>query len=272
MEVKAVNSPSSIFVSSTINSAGILQKAADLAKKLELPFFERVAEDLSAFVLAYTPEGLELLQPSSGGKKSLHRLLFVDFVRGKNAYRLKKDCSIKQPLARAVGIKSGHRPRVLDGTGGLGGDSFVLASLGCQVTMCERSPIIAALLADGLQRATETEGAVASIAQRMHLVVGDAASYLNYCPESYSTVYLDPMYPHREDSALNRQSMRIIRTLVGDDQDSGELLTLAVAHATNRVVVKRPRLAPPLTEGAPSHIISMKNSRFDIYLTFNSDR
>ncbi|MDK9707827.1 MAG: class I SAM-dependent methyltransferase [Desulforhopalus sp.] len=267
-----MNPPPSILVSSTINSVGILQKAADLAKKLGLPFVERVTEDLSDFVLAYTPEGLALLHASAGGKKTLHRLLFVDFVGGKNAYRLHKDCSIKQPLARAAGIKSGLRPEVLDGTAGLGADAFVLASLGCQVTMCERSPVIAALLADGLQRARENKGTIANITQRMRLMEGDAANYLHHCAENYSTVYLDPMYPHREDSALNRQSMRIIRALAGDDQDSGELLTLAVAHATNRVVVKRPRLAPPLTEDAPSHIISMKNSRFDIYLTFNSCR
>ncbi|EKD39308.1 MAG: hypothetical protein ACD_75C00442G0001, partial [uncultured bacterium] len=37
----------------------------------------------------------------------------------------------------------------------------------------------------------------------------------------------------------------------------------------NRVVVKRPRLAPTLTGAVPSHVITMKNSRFDIYLTFN---
>ncbi len=260
--------PLSISVSSTIHSAIFLQKAVDLANKLELPFVDQVSECFSDFVLSYTPEGLKLLQPLPGSKKP-QCLLFIDFVHGKNGYRLAKDCTIKQPLARAVGIKPGFRPVILDGTGGLGGDAFVLASLGCQVTMCERSPIIAALLEDGLQRAKKEEKTAGIIEQRLRLVVADTHNYLQKSPEIYTTVYLDPMYPHRLDSALNRQSMRTIRTLVGDDQDCGLLLEFAIKRARNRVVVKRPRQAPLLTEHIPSHQITAKNSRFDVYLTFS---
>lgn len=258
----------SISVSSTIDSVFFLQKAVDQAKKLGLLFIDRIAQCESDVVLAYTPEGLQLLQPSPGSKKP-HCLLFVDFVRGKNGYRLAKDCTIKQPLARAAGIKPGFRPRVFDGTGGLGGDAFVLASLGCQVTVCERSPILAALLEDGLQRAAQENKTAAIVKERLRLVVADSQTYLQQSQEVFDTVYLDPMYPHRHDAALNRQAMRTIRSLVGDDQDSDLLLVLALKQAGNRVVVKRPRPAPPLTEQVPSHSITMKNSRFDIYLTFN---
>ncbi len=263
--------PPSISVSSTIHSAIFLQKAVDLANKLELPFVERVSECLSHLLLAYTPEGLKLLQALPDSKK-LHSLLFVDFVNGKNGYRLAKDCTIRQPLARAIGIKPGFRPVVLDGTGGLGGDAFVLASLGCQVTICERSQIVAALLEDGLQRAIQEEKTAAIVKQRVRLVVADTQNYLQQNPETYFTVYLDPIYPHRPDSALNRQSMRTIRTLVGDDQDCGHLLEFAITRAENRVVVKRPRPAPLLTEHIPSHEITAKNSRFDVYLTFNKQQ
>ncbi len=262
--------PLSIVVSSTIYSSTILQKAAELAKRLHLPFVEHISEHSGDLLLAYTAEGLELLQPTFDGKKP-RRLLFVDFVHGKNAYRLAKDRTIKQPLARAVGIKSGIRPRILDGTGGLGGDAFVLASLGCRVTICERSPIIGALLEDGLERGRQEPRTNEIIAERLQLIVTEARTYLQQSSEDFSTVYLDPMYPHRDDCALNRQSMRIIRTLVGDDQDSGHLLAAAIKKATNRAVVKRPHTAPSLTEHIPSHSIFMKNSRFDIYLTF-SDR
>ena len=261
--------PLSISVSSTIHSAIFLQKAVDLAKKLELPYVDQVSPCLSDLLLAYTAEGLKLLQ-FLPGLRNPRCLLFVDFVHGKNGYRLAKDCTVKQPLARANGIKPGFRPNVLDGTGGLGGDAFVLASLGCRVTMCERSPIIAALLHDGLQRAAQEERTAAIIKKRLQLVFTNTQTYLRQCQEIYATVYLDPMYPHRHDSALNRQSMRTIRTLVGDDQDCGLLLETAIKQAGNRVVVKRPRSAPTLTEQVPSHSIAMKNSRFDIYLTFNN--
>ena len=258
----------SISVSSTINSAIFLQKAADLAKKLDLSLVEQISSSVSGLILAYTPDGLQLLQNVPGSKKP-HCLLFVDFVHGKNGYRLANNCTTKQPFARSVGIKPGFRPEVLDGTGGLGSDAFVLASLGCRVTMCERSPILAALLEDGLQRAAQEKKTASIIEERLQLVVADTQSYLQQCRDVYSTVYLDPMYPHRHDSALNRQSMRTIRTLVGDDQDCGALLKIALKKAENRVVVKRPKSAPTLTEHIPSHIVPMKNSRFDIYLTFN---
>ena len=41
-------------------------------------------------------------------------------------------------IARAIGLNSPTAPHVLDATAGLGGDAFVLASLGCPVTMVER--------------------------------------------------------------------------------------------------------------------------------------
>jgi len=257
-----------ISVSSTINSSIFLQKAVALANKLNLPFVEQTKHCLTDLLLAYTLDGLKLLQLLPDNKNP-RCLLYVDLVYGKNGYRLAHDSTIKQPLARAIGIKPGFRPNVLDGTGGLGSDGFVLASLGCHVTMCERSPIIAALLEDGLQRAAQERSTIEITTQRLRLVATDTKSYLNQCNEVFSTIYLDPMYPNNQESALNRQSMRAIRMLVGDDQDSGQLLTAAINKASNRVVVKRPRLAPLLTERHPSHCLAMKSSRFDIYLTFN---
>lgn len=55
-------------------------------------------------------------------------------------------------IAKAVGIQQGVRPRVLDATAGLGKDAFVLASLGCEMSLIERQPLIGALLEDGLAR------------------------------------------------------------------------------------------------------------------------
>lgn len=259
---------SSISVSSTINSATILQKAAELAAKLNLPFISSIDKRSSEFVLAYTPQGLQLLHMPFSSQKSIS-LLFVDFVHGKNGFRLSQNCTIKQPIARAAGIKPGVRPTILDGTAGLGADTFVLASLGCRVTMCERSPIVGALLEDGLYRAA-LEEKTAGIAGRIKLVIEDTQEYLRRQNESFQTIYLDPMYPHKNQTALNKLTLRVIRSLVGDDQDGDTLLETARETAENRVVVKRPLKAPLLSASQPSHAILMKNSRFDIYLTFKS--
>jgi len=268
MKAKEMKPPLAISVSSTINSPTILLKAADLAKQLGLPFVPAMAECPAEALLVYTQEGLKLVHAPLSVKNP-RCLLYIDFVHGKNGYRLARDRTIKQPLARAAGIKAGYRPNIFDGTGGLGGDALVLASLGCQVTMCERSPILGALLEDAMLRAADDPATAAIIDHRLRLVTADSKTYLEQCRQAYATIYLDPMYPHRRDSALNQQAMRTIRTLVGDDCDSGALLDIAVTRAGNRVVVKRPRHAPTLTARLPSHVIATKNSRFDIYLTFN---
>lgn len=255
----------SIRVSSTIDSSIFLQKALALGEKLGLPTAPCLAQCEPGLILAVTPDGLQLLEQRYPGKRPAI-LLAIDFVRGKNGYRLSKERTIKQPLARAVGIKPGYRPWVLDATGGLGGDALVLAGLGCQVTMCERSPILAALLEDALSRANQSSSPAASAAGRIRLLPVDARHHLAECPQAYASIYLDPMYPSKEHSALNRQTMRTIRTLVGDDQDGAQLLALARQYAGERVAVKRPRSAPHLGNSTPAHSILMKNSRFDVYL------
>ena len=80
-------------------------------------------------------------------------------------------------------------------------------------------------------------------------------------------IFLDPMFPERTKSSLVKKEMRILRRLSGDDASGPELLAVALLRVRNRVVVKRPRLAPPLlNHPEPSHRISGKSSRFDVYL------
>ena len=254
----------SIAVSSTTDSPTILQKAVDLATKLGLTVEQSPLASGRQWWLDCSPDGLRLLQ-SANGRTTCR--LFVDFVSGKNGFRHAHHCTVKQPLARAIGIKRGHRPTVFDGTAGLGADAWVVASLGCQVTMCERAPLLHALLADGLLRAATATATAAAVRARMRLVPGEATTYLRCAQQSYQVVYLDPMYPVRRGSALNSLALRTLRDLVGDDHDSGALLEAGLAVATERVVVKRPRGAPPLTGLMPSHATGSKKVRFDIYLT-----
>lgn len=260
-----------IFVSSTIDSSIILQKAVALAAKLNLPFAASPDQRTTEFVLAYTSKGLQILHlPFTTQKQKTICLLFVDFVHGKNGFRLAQNCTSKQPLARAAGVKPGYRPTILDATAGCGVDGFVLASLGCRVMMCERSPILGALLEDGLERAAREPRTAEIVEQRIKLKLGDSRDYLHNTSDTFHTIYLDPMYPDHQSSALNKQTLRTIRALVGGDPDGTALLETALKKAKNRVVVKRPHKAPLLSALQPSHVIAMKNSRFDVYLTFEA--
>ena len=170
-----------------------------------------------------------------------------------------------QMIAKAVGVAPGVRPRVLDATAGLGRDAFVLASLGCEMTLIERQPLIAALLEDGLARAA-LSAEVAPIVARMHLLVGNAIELMTgWAQEPPQVIYLDPMFPHRDKSALVKKEMRLFRPFVGDDLDAPALLEAALALASHRVVVKRPRKAPIIEGQKPGYVLEGKSSRYDIY-------
>jgi 16S rRNA (guanine1516-N2)-methyltransferase len=258
--------PLMITVSSTSLSETILQKAQAQAKNLHIPF-ALPGQINSRYILNYTDDRVELcINPAHTGKSKFSPI-FVDFLHGNSAYRHASNCTIKQPLARAVGIKPGFRPDIFDATAGLGGDSFVLACLGCEVILNERSPIIGTLLADGLERASRAPKTAEIISTRMRLVISESHNQLKRLDHKPYTIYLDPMYPHSGKAALNKKEMRMIRDIVGDDCDCNQLLETALSSAGNRVAVKRPKGAEYLGGLKPSHEITMKNSRFDVYLT-----
>lgn len=189
--------------------------------------------------------------------------LEIDFTSGAVAHRLRFGGGLGQDLPKAVGMKKGHRPHVVDATAGLGRDSFLLASLGAEVTMIERSAHMHALLEAALEKARA--GELAEIVGRMSLLQGDAKALLpGLTPE---VVLVDPMHPPRGNSALVKQEMRQLRAIVGEDTDSVSLIEAALKAATNRVVLKWPRKAD-LPEGlpTPSHQILGKSTRYDVWM------
>ncbi|MDM7859195.1 class I SAM-dependent methyltransferase [Alteromonas sp. ASW11-36] len=197
----------------------------------------------------------------------------VDFLSSALAYRRAKGGGKSELLVKAIGIKGSQDYRVIDATAGLGTDSFVLASNGCNVTMLERSPLVAALLADALTR-MHSNAPDHELCQRLHLSRGDSVTQLSQwakIPESEhqrpDAIYLDPMFPHRKKSALVKKEMQALQQLLGVDPDADRLLEPALALATKRVVVKRPASAPFLAERKPNVSMSSKKHRFDIYFT-----
>jgi len=192
--------------------------------------------------------------------------IVIDFVSGKLAYRRKYGHTGGEAISKAVGIKKGKRPTIVDATAGLGRDAFVLATMGCRVHMIERSKIIATLLEDGLRRAEQDEKIGRLLSEKLTLTCGDSREELTHPPFEPEVIYLDPMFPHKDKSALVKKEMRIVQEVVGQNEDAGELLNVALTIATNRVVVKRPAYANYLSDIKPQASIKTKKHRFDIYL------
>lgn len=196
-----------------------------------------------------------------------HGAVFADFVDGAARHRREQGGGRGQPVARAIGLKGGQAlPAIVDATAGLGRDAFVLASLGCEVRLVERSPVAAALLHDALDRAS-TAPEVMAITARMRLVHANAIDWLAALDEAErpDVVYLDPMFPDTGKSAAAKKDMQAFQSVIGDDLDSGALLAAALSAARARVVVKRPRLGETIAGRQPSGQIVGKSTRFDLY-------
>ncbi|KAA5966101.1 16S rRNA (guanine(1516)-N(2))-methyltransferase RsmJ [Pantoea sp. M_9] len=218
-------------------------------------------DETAPLALVLTSAHLELRkrdEPKLGG-------IFVDFVSGAMAHRRKFGGGRGEAVAKAVGIKGGYLPDVVDATAGLGRDAFVLAALGCRVRMLERHPVVAALLEDGLQRGyadSEIGGWLRERLTLLHVASQQALSDITPAPD---VVYLDPMYPHRQKSAMVKKEMRVFQSLVGADEDADALLEPARRLAKKRIVVKRPDYAPLLAGVVTQSAVVTKSHRFDIY-------
>ncbi len=248
-----------------VGNNGDAEIASGFAQRLGLEVLEGVINPIKEqrfpLLMIYDQYGPSLVQTGKGAPGPVN----ADFLSGTVDHRRKFGGGKGQLIAKAVGLKPGIVPHVLDATAGLGKDAFVLASLGCEVTLLERSPVVAELLAAGLARARRSYD-VAYIVSLMTMINADSIEWLTDKSEHVADViYLDPMFPDRDKSSLVKKEMRLFKPLVGGDLDAASLLSAALEKARYRVVVKRPRKAPEIEGVKPSLKIEGKSSRYDIY-------
>ncbi|MBL4763170.1 MAG: class I SAM-dependent methyltransferase [Gammaproteobacteria bacterium] len=241
-------------------------QARHLAKELDLSL-DQDNKIESDYKLQLGLDGLSLVNNNHKKNTSIK----IDFCQGQTQHRLKFGGGLGQPLVKACNIKEKHKPTILDVTAGMGKDAFVLASHGANVLLCERNPMIHALLYDGLKRAQHCDD-IDLIIQRMTLIHADAVTYLLKLSEQHDpdviypdVIYIDPMYPKNKNSALPNKAMQFFQTILGDDLDSDDLLDAALTRAQQRVVVKRPLKATPIAGKKPDFSYPSKNTRFDVY-------
>ena len=193
-------------------------------------------------------------------------MLKCSFIEGPILHRLKYGKGRGQNLAKAVGFKFNKNRTIIDATAGLGYDAFILASLGANVTLIERSEKIYDLLKAAISEAQLYGGEISKIVNRMELLFGDSKDILpNIAPE---VVLIDTMYKERKKSALVKSDMRLVREIVGSDSDHVDLINVALKNASKRVVIKQPRYAETLDNiKGCSHKILGKTIRYDVYVT-----
>jgi 16S rRNA (guanine1516-N2)-methyltransferase len=248
--------------------------AESIASKLDLPILHIEHIDTKnplpstiSYCLHFAENGLSLIANGNNN----HGAIKCDFVAGSNHHRRNYGGGNGQMIAKAVGVSGKFHPEVVDLTAGLGADSFVLAGLGCNITMTERNPIVHLLLQDGLSRAMaygyEQDPLLSEIIGRMLLKEIDGLSYLKFLRDNEfpDVIYLDPMFPLRKKSAKVKKEMQALHCVVGDNDDATLLLDSALSKARYRVVIKRPSHAEYLGNKKPSYSLEGKSTRFDIF-------
>ncbi len=189
--------------------------------------------------------------------------LRISFSHPEFLTRLRSAGKKSELVARAV--KAGAGVHVLDCTAGLARDAFVLAHLGCEVTLAERSTVIATLLLDSLKRAAQVPE-LSSAAARINLVNVDSLELMSQPGLDFDAVYIDPMFPEKQGTAAVRGPMQHLQRFLGTDEDVMSLLSAALHSGCSRVVLKRPPRGDWLPPIQPTHVFRNKNSRYEVFV------
>eukprot|EP00977_Amphora_coffeiformis_P009869 scaffold2276_cov160-Amphora_coffeaeformis.AAC.7 len=316
-------SPQRVFV---LSSESFPQVSHDLSLKIDLPQFsehdliQMDPSSIPSYAVVVDPyeygtvkdyaialQHVEIPQRKRG-RKAFHfatKPFFIDF-NPESSVRLSQRVQSGDLLVKAASPKDAH---ILDLTAGLGQDSLLLAMAGAkQVSMVERDPIVATLLADGLRRLhvlseqgndNVTRERTTCLLRRLSLKPGESidmirelASSATWPDKAPDIVYLDPMFPARKKSASVKKNIQLLHGIL-ESQDVDEsarleeealLLQLSLGIARRKVVVKRPIHAPTLGQGdggvatqktelpMPSYDIRGSINRWDVLSVYQANR
>lgn len=266
-------------------------------------YAEALAAHLKTTLLDATPEASIWLSVDAAGLSLTDgdQAMRGDFTKLQK--RLQYHNLTHELLVKATKVKGREKLRVIDATAGMGEDSLLLAAAGCEVTLYEQDPVIAALLQDTMRRALE-EATLHEIVMRMQLVEGDSIDHLrkfgkagpgsnvqcgmegedaHHDSSTHETldgtangsdialkrpdvIYLDPMFPERQKSGLVKKKFQLIHYLEAPAENEEALMQAAIAARPFKIVVKRPAKGPYLAGLKPSYSLDGKAIRYDCYV------
>lgn len=205
-------------------------------------------------------DGLQLNWFNGGNKPLAFHLDFTKLVQQQRSFPAPKQGAFNQALGKKT-------KRVLDATGGWGGDAMLMCLQGYQVTLFERDALMAVMLQDAFARCSSNHWMVDNQVTPPRVVFADAITELDKQRYPADCVYLDPMFPpKKKKSAAANKQMQLLHWLLEGQNDSSELASSAVNAAYQRVAVKRPNYADPLI-AKPCVQFSSKLLHYDVYLS-----
>ena len=209
--------------------------AHEMAKKLGAPFTERGNTSLEALRAQYGVSCVmvakeKLVVDTPDGELYFHP--GMAHLRLKNLRHGESD-----HLLKALGVTEGAR--VLDCTLGMGADaiveSFCVGKSG-EVVALEKNPVVALLIAHGLQTDEGEHPTTVAAMRRVRVVCADYEDFLReQADDSFDAVYFDPMFRHPFTESA---SIHPLRFLADPRPVSVEAIREAKRVARRRVVLK----------------------------------
>ena len=123
---------------------------------------------------------------------------------------------------------------ILDCTGGLGHDTFILALLGANVTYVEQNKGLTILFEEALRRLPPTKYFIDAV-KRITVRQSDSRAFLEQA-DQYDAIYIDPMFNSKKKLARNK-TMTFLDMYLDDHGD--ELFDQFVSANYKRLVVKK---------------------------------
>jgi len=217
-----------------------------------------ILDNSSTIKLLVSPDNLKLVA-NLNAKLDIN--FSLDYTTDKVASRSKKNQ--KELIINAIEGKNKQQRMILDATAGWGRDSFLMASRGHKILLLEQNPLIYLLTKNAIDKLANQYTlpgslAIANVAAQNYLTKLTPSDY----PE---VIYLDPMFPPRNKSALVKKEAQLLKLLTKYDTVV-DLLSTSLTCCTEKVVVKRPINACYLDKIKPNWQVKGSKCRYDIYL------
>jgi 16S rRNA (guanine1516-N2)-methyltransferase len=214
----------------------VVSRAVRTADDLTCPYFERselsLAEVRSAtgksYLMVFTSTEVRFVTPEE-------TFWFHPNMASARIEAIRRGDSDR--YAEYLGLKSGDR--VLDGTCGLGADAIVASHLvgpTGSVRAIEKSPVLGALVREGMKIYAHRTAEVEDAMRRVEVVTADAMAYLSTQEaHSWDVVYFDPMF---EGTLRKSQGLEVVRRLACQDRITDQFIDEAGRVARRCVVMK----------------------------------
>ena len=223
------------------------KRAKELSKKYNIPFLS--SESAERYI------SIDAQPILYAGNNKLEN----SFTVGKFSKRISQYQS-ENLLKKAIGWQSTSQKHILDATGGLGHDAFVLALLGQKITVLEKNIGLCILIEEALYNLPNLPY-FNDARKNITITNKDSRTFLSSA-EKFDVIYIDPMFNSKKKLKRTKK-MEFLDEYLGEYDDPS---TDFYESDFKRLVVKKELRAAPSIKDCSAISFNGSSIRYDVYL------